>query len=328
MSAPLFYRDFYSNAKLRRNLVRRCCDFVIKPQSSAKNSAHNKFVNIVNLKKNFLYAFIVSIALSALLGIFATLTGTLDKNGKILLTAVTITAASFSMFINGIFIERAFGKILPFIGFSLTLVATVLSLTTIWTSNDFRPFSTVMILLFANFCLFPFAFYYEERRKRLIPLFGVISTLCAALLAIAFIWFDKIFDAYFKHFTIFLIFAAACFYLSLVLIVPLAKKYSWAMITVQAAVWLLAFMLCTVIIFDKNENSLFELILMRLTVILAISVAALTILIPIFYRLSLSELAVPEKLSLEEIENRIRHHKDRIFALEEMKRGIVESSHD
>lgn len=142
----------------------------------------------LNLKKIFLYAFIASISISALMGIVAVITGTIDQNQRILLTALTITLASFSMFLNGIFFEKMLGRILPTVGFVLTGIAAILCIGTIWNAFELRPFITVLILLFTNFFLFPFSFYYEERKTVLLPVAGVIASIIAAALSIRAVW--------------------------------------------------------------------------------------------------------------------------------------------
>jgi len=283
-------------------------------------------VKTFNLKKTFLYAFIVSISISALLGIVATLTGTVEQNGRILLTALTITIASFSMFLNGIFFEKMLGKILPLVGFVLTGIAAVLCISTIWDALEFRVFLTIIVLLFANFFLFPFSFYYEDRKKPLLPIVGSISTIIAALLSIRAIWSFPANEFLERLFFVSVVLAVACFYLSLIFMVTLAKKFAWSVITVQIAVWLLAAILIWLIVFEPRPNTFLSEIISRISVILAIIITAFTVMIPIFYRLNISELAPPEKITVKEIDAKILRLKSQIEWLEKQKKEIVETS--
>lgn len=284
-------------------------------------------MNIANIRKIFLYAFIGSILASALLGIIVTLTGTYDRNSQILLTALTITTASFSMFLNGIFFERMFGKILPAIGFLLTGIAAVLCIGTIWSDEaNYKPLATIIVLLFANFFLFPFAFYYEESKRKLLPVIGSAATIIAALLSVRAIWeFSK---SHFLERTFFVavVIAVACFYLSLIFLITLSKRYAWTMKAVQITVWTLVGILLWLIIFEPNLQETAQEIVTRVLVILSIIIAALTVMIPIFYRLSRAELDPPEKITVEEIEKRIARHKSEIENLEKMKKSILETS--
>lgn len=284
-------------------------------------------MEIANIKKIFLYAFIGSIIASALLGIVVTLTGTVDQNSRILLTALTITTASFSMFLNGIFFERMFGKILPAIGFLLTGIAAVLCIGTIWAdAANYKPLATIIVLLFANFFLFPFAFYYEESKRKLLPIVGSAATVVAALLSVRAIWeFPK---SHFLERTFFVavVFSVACFYLSLIFLITLSKRYAWTMKAVQIAVWTLVAILLWLIVFEPELQETAEDIVTRVLVILSIIIAALTVMIPILYRLSRAELDPPEKITVQEIEKRIAKHKSEIDSLEKMKKSILEAS--
>lgn len=284
-------------------------------------------MQIADLKKIFLYIFIGSISLSALLGIAVTLTGTVQQNSRILLTALTITTASFSMFLNGIFFERMFGKILPAVGFILTGIAALLCIGTIWSDSvNYRPLATIIVLLFANFLLFPFAFYYEESKRKILPFAGAGFTIIAALLSVRAIWEFAPNENLRKLFFVALTISIACFYLALIFLITLSKRYAWAMKAVQIAVGALVSLLVWMIIFEPDLSEAFGEIVSRLLVILSIIIAALTVMIPIFYRLSRAELETPEKITVEEIEEKIARHKAQIERLEKMKKNILETS--
>ena len=95
---------------------------------------------------------------------------------------------------------------------------------------------------------------------------------------------------------------------------------------VQIAVWTLAAILLWRIIFEPELQGMAGEIVSRVSIILAIIIAALTVMIPIFYRLSRAELDPPEKITVEEIEKRIAKHKSEIDNIEKMKKSILETS--
>lgn len=231
------------------------------------------------------------------------------------------------MFLNGIFFERMFGKILPAIGFILAGLAAVLCIGTIWNDDfNYRPLATIIVLLFANFFLFPFAFYYEETKRTFLPLAGSIFTIIAALLSVRAIWQlppNKFLE---RLFFVAVVFAIACFYLSLIFLITLSKKYAWSIKAVQFAVWILVAISLWLIIFEPQLRETTGEIVSRLMIILSIIIAALTVMIPIFYRLSRAELPPPEKITVEEIEEKIARHKKEIEMLEKMKKNILEAS--
>lgn len=80
------------------------------------------------------------------------------------------------------------------------------------------------------------------------------------------------------------------------------------------------------IVFEPQLRETTGEIISRLMIILSIIIAAFTVMIPIFYRLSRAELPPPEKITVEEIEEKIARHKTQIETLEKMKKSILEAS--
>ncbi len=86
------------------------------------------------VKKAFLYALIGSVGLSALLGILAILSGRFGWfEIRILLTTVTIAAASICGLACGAYLTTRQGRALPLSGVALTLLAAVMVIGGIWT---------------------------------------------------------------------------------------------------------------------------------------------------------------------------------------------------
>src|SRR5262249_12675776 len=91
---------------------------------------------VLDIKKAFLYSLIISVVLSAILGIFAILGGNGGWfEGQILLTPTIISAASICGLANGAFLATKRGTVLPGIGIVLALLGAVLVIGGIWNTS-------------------------------------------------------------------------------------------------------------------------------------------------------------------------------------------------
>lgn len=244
-------------------------------------------MNDLDLKKIFLYLLIISVGISVLVGILVVLLGTQEQGNRIFMTSVTITVASFSMFLNGVFFEKLRIKLLPYLGFLTTAVCAVLCVSYIWELaflGALKPLATAFTLLTANFFLISLAFYYEQKREPVVSLLGLLGTGLAVGLLIAAIWeLAPTTEFGGKILAISIALAITCVYLSLILRVSVAKQFNWSLIAVQIVAWTFFATICWTIINYSNPG--YELI-GRLLVILCILIAALTVLIPIFHFIS------------------------------------------
>lgn len=186
-------------------------------------------------KKIALWFLIVSVAASAVLGIIIVLAGSFSAlQIKIVLTTLTISAASICALASGALWERRRRLFLPLAGTILALLSAVLVILGIWTeagSDEFWKFTVSVSLL------------------------GV-ATAHACLLALA----------------------------------NLARQFVWARVAAFVAVYFLAGLFIYIIYFQPKGDSG-----VRIIGATGIVVAALTILTPIFHRLSRGDL--DEKLS-------------------------------
>jgi hypothetical protein len=275
----------------------------------------------LNLKKIFLYLLMISVGLSVAIGILVVLIGTQEQSTKILLTSLTITGASFSMFLNGVFFEKLRTKILPVLGFLITPVCAALSITAIWGETAYKPLATAFTLLDANFFLIPMAFYFERKRARIIPLVGLLATLVLTGLIISLIW-ELTPESEFgrKLFYVSNTVALACFYLSLISLFNLIKKFQWSLIAVQAVTWVLVAVLSVRIITTSIGDPPSELFNRSVT-ILTILITALTVLIPVFSFLSRSAFG-KDAPDIADIDREIVKLKEKLAELEERKRKL------
>ncbi len=283
-------------------------------------------MNNLDLKKIFLYLLIISVGISVLVGILVVLLGTQEQGGRIFVTSATITVASFSMFLNGVFFEKLKIKLLPYLGFLITAVCAVLCVSYIWELSflgDLKPLATAFTLLTANFFLISLAFYYEQKRGPVLFLLGLLGTGVAAGMIIAGIWeLAPVTELGGKVLAISVALAITCVYLSLILRVSVAKQFYWSLIAVQIVAWTLFATICWTIILYTNPG--YELI-GRLLIILSILIAALTVLIPIFHFISpVAPTAGPDEL--KKIQEEIDRLKAKLAELEERKRRLENPS--
>jgi hypothetical protein len=88
----------------------------------------------VTVKKAFLYALIVSVVLSAILGILAILSGTWGEfQIRVLLTTIVISAASVCGLANGALLATKRRNVLPIAGIALALGGAAMLIGGIWT---------------------------------------------------------------------------------------------------------------------------------------------------------------------------------------------------
>lgn len=87
----------------------------------------------MNLKKFFLYTLIISVVVSALLGIGVLLFGEFgDIAARVLMTTFTITLASILGLACGAYFESGRGKVLPLAGIAFSIIGGILCILMIW----------------------------------------------------------------------------------------------------------------------------------------------------------------------------------------------------
>jgi hypothetical protein len=109
----------------------------------------------VDVKKIFLYALIFSVALSAILGIGAILSGSWSwYEVRVLLTTFTVALASICGLANGAYLITGRGRALPLVGIGLALVAAALVIGGMWLEPPSDPYwkLTAALCIFAVAC--------------------------------------------------------------------------------------------------------------------------------------------------------------------------------
>lgn len=158
--------------------------------------------------------------------------------------------------------------------------------------------------------------YLETKRGKVLPLAGIVCAVFSALLWIYLVWQNIVREEYFVR-TLFsvTILAVSCALVSLVSLARLDKRFIWSRHAFHAAVWSLTALL---LYFSWSEFSQISELISRAMGVLSITVAALTIVTPVFHWLSRHQSAA------EEIDAEIARLRARIEELEKQKAAADE----
>jgi hypothetical protein len=217
----------------------------------------------MNLRKFFLYTLIISVVISALIGIGVLLFGDFGEVAlRVLMTTFTITLGSILGLACGVYIEAG--------------------------------------------------------RGRMMPIAGIGFSILAAILCIILIWFSDIYsNTYGKFAVTFPMLATALALLCLVSLARLDGRFMWSRYVIHAAVWILNAILLYILWFEPESSS--DMVA-RMIGILSIIVAALTIMTPVFHKLSRKVVAT------EALDIKIARLRAEIEELERQKEAIGTSA--
>lgn len=225
----------------------------------------------LNSKKFFLYLLVCSIALSALMGIWAIVSGEFGElQGKILLTTLTVVGTSILGLACGAFLES--------------------------------PRS-------------------ENSSYKVVPVVGIICAVVAAIASFWLIWLNSRIDFnwIWKLFFVSLIFGFSLAQLSLLSLAKLAKRFVWSLTTAFVVIFILDTIVSAIIVFELEGSDGFVL---RVIGVLSVVAAALTVMIPLFHRLSRTEFAEFDTPNITVIDAEINRLKTQIARLEKQKEDI------
>ncbi len=156
--------------------------------------------------------------------------------------------------------------------------------------------------------------YLETGRGRYLPITGIVSAVVSAVMWIIMIWSGEMESRWFaKVLMSATLIAASCLHLSLLSLARLERRFVWAKYAVHGAIWTSLSMLLIIIWaeYDPSDN-----IVARTLGALAIVIAALTVVTPVFHKLSF------QSNGIEQIDAEIEELKARIAELETQKAGI------
>ncbi len=213
----------------------------------------------MNPKRVFLYSLIVSVSVSALIGIGVLLFGGLgDIQVRILMTTLTITVMSILGLACGAYFETDRGRAFPVTGIILSVAAALMTFLIIWNVADkYTPF--------------------------------LKATATVTLLAVS------------------------CSHLSLLSLARLDRRFAWSRLAAFIFIAALDALLLWIMWFEPQGDSD---IVARTIGILSILIAAVTVVTPVFHKLSAGEDKVAE------IDAEIEKLKAQIAALEAKKAAL------
>jgi hypothetical protein len=191
----------------------------------------------MNPKRIALWFLIASVVLSALMGIIAIVVGTFGRTeAQIVLTTLTISAASI--------------------------------------------------------CALACGALWESGRAKLLPVIGIALAIFDAALFIVGIWWESQSEGYWKFSGSVGLIAVATAHVCLLALAKLAPRFVWARIAAYVAAYFLAFLFVYLIyVTPKGDAGI------RVIGVTSIVVAALTILTPVFHRLSRGDLSESSKFT-------------------------------
>lgn len=156
--------------------------------------------------------------------------------------------------------------------------------------------------------------YIETRRGRILPLCGIVAAAVSAVLWMYLIWHGTVHeDIFVKTLLSLTLVGVACSLISLLSIARLDHRFIWSRYAVHVAVWSLTANLLYLI---WNKSAINEDITPRIIGVLSILVAALTLVTPIFHKLSAGEPVASE------IDVEIASLRKRIEELEAKKAAL------
>ena len=157
--------------------------------------------------------------------------------------------------------------------------------------------------------------YIETGRGRTLPIVGIFLSIVSAIMLFFVIW-DVLDDStiFIKSVVTTSLLAAACSHLSLLSIARLDKRFAWSRIAAFICVGLLSAILLFILWFEPESTSD---VISRVIGVLSILIAAVTVITPVFHKLSASGLAVAD------LDAEIEQLRSRITELEAKKADLM-----
>lgn len=157
--------------------------------------------------------------------------------------------------------------------------------------------------------------YLEVKRVRWLPITGIFLAIISAIMWIFLIWYGTVHSGYFTEILLTVtLLATGCSHISLLSLANLDRRFEWSRWAIHGAVWSLTAILLWIIWthFDPSDNWV-----ARTMGVLSIVIAALTIVTPVFHKLSQKETG------LAEIDSEIEKLRARIAELKQKRAGLV-----
>lgn len=159
--------------------------------------------------------------------------------------------------------------------------------------------------------------YYETGRGRNLPLAGIVFTIIAAVMTFFIIW--NVLDdnqTFIKAATTMMVLSVSASHLSLLSMARLDRRFAWSRIAAFAFVAILDAILLFILWFEPQSDSD---VVSRIIGVLSILIASITVMTPVFHKLSSTGDEAAE------IDAEIEQLRARILELETKKAALVSS---
>lgn len=170
--------------------------------------------------------------------------------------------------------------------------------------------------------------------QNLLPALGLATCLVTAAALLLGIWTDASGESFWKGVATGCIVTISTVHVSMLGIAQLARRFKWVMFVAYQTVYGLAALLVVMLWGSGPDDQL-----ARLTIVLGIVNAAITLIIPLLHRISRGELraneggvtpvsSMLEQASLQAIDEEILQVRNRLADLEQIRSRLLAGSHD
>ena len=184
---------------------------------------------------------------------------------------------------------------------------------------EFRVLLTTLTITVTSIAGLACGAYYESGRGRSLPVTGMVLAISAAAMVMLIIW--KTLDeptTYVKATLTVTMLAVSASHLSLLSMARLDKRFAWSRIAAFVFIGLLNAILLYILWLEPPSSG--DMIA-RVIGVLSILIAAITVITPVFHKLSRDD----DKTEIESIDAEIAQLKTRLNELETKKAGLTSS---
>ncbi len=182
------------------------------------------------------------------------------------------------------------------------ILGIVIILRDTWGWFEVRVIITTITIAVASLCGLACELSRMPRGGNLLPLTGIVLTAVAAAMVLLLAWTEFHEKAYVKLTVSLVISAVATVHVCLLSIARLKRRFRWVYVIASQTIYGFAALLISMVVFEWDSDGL-----LRTTYVLSIIVAALTLVIPILYRIGKAEgREVDELMPVERAQHR-RH---------------------
>ncbi len=161
------------------------------------------------------------------------------------------------------------------------------------------------------------------RGHRILPSIGLVLTAVSAALLMCGVWLEPNGEWYWKSTAVASFYAVGCAHLSMLFMANLSRGYRWSYIIAYQLILGLATLLAAGVVFNLFDHGGEGF--WRLTGVLAILVAAITLLVPVFHFMSREQFAAEAAVTdpVFAVDEEIARLKKRLLQLESQRQVLL-----